>query len=54
MTQIRKNIDISEEAVKELSKMAIDHNSNFKNFVETLLEKLSKDKTKVGKIIKGK
>jgi hypothetical protein len=37
-----KNIDLSNEAVKALSIQAIEHGTNFKNYVESKLEKISK------------
>lgn len=40
---MRKNIDLSDEAVKALSIQAIKNGTNFKNYVEALLEKLSKE-----------
>ena len=39
-----KNIHLTEEAIKALSIMAIEEGTNFKNFVETHLEALSKTK----------
>lgn len=37
--KVRKNIDLSDECVKRLSKMAIDNNTDFKNFAQDILEK---------------
>lgn len=37
--KIRKNIDLSDDCVKRLSKMAIDNNTDFKNFAQEILEK---------------
>lgn len=42
---IRKNIDLSEDCVKTLSKRAIDENTDFKNLAQKLLEKEA-EKTK--------
>lgn len=39
---MRKNIDLSDEAVKALSIQAIESGTNFKNYVEAKLEELSK------------
>jgi hypothetical protein len=41
---MRKNIDLSEAAVKALSIQAIENETNFKNYVEAKLEKLAKNK----------
>lgn len=41
---IRKNIDLSEECVKTLSKRAIDENTDFKNLAQTILEKEAEQK----------
>jgi len=41
---MRKNIDLSDEAVKALSIQAIENGTNFKNYVEAELEKLAKTK----------
>jgi len=38
---MRKNIDLSDEAVKVLSIEAIENGTNFKNYVEAKLEELS-------------
>lgn len=38
---VRKNIDLSAEAVKILSIQAIENGTNFKNHVEAILEKLA-------------
>lgn len=34
----RKNIDLSEDCIKRLSKIAIDKHSNFKNLAQCILE----------------
>ena len=39
---MRKNIDISHEAVKFLSIQAIENGTNFKNHVESILEEMAK------------
>jgi predicted DNA binding CopG/RHH family protein len=39
---MRKNIDLSDEAVKALSIQAIENGTNFKNYVEAILEELAK------------
>ena len=39
---MRKNIDISGEAVKALSIQAIENGTNFKNHVERILEETAK------------
>lgn len=39
---IRKNIDLSPEAVKILSIQAVEKGSNFKNHVQSILEELAK------------
>lgn len=44
MVKIRKNIDLSDEAVKALSIQAIENGTNFKNYVEAKLEELAKTK----------
>jgi len=41
---MRKNIDLSDEAVKALSIQAIENGTNFKNYVEAKLEALAKTK----------
>jgi len=41
---MRKNIDLSDEAVKALSIQAIENGTNFKNYVEAKLEELAKIK----------
>lgn len=41
---MRKNIDLSDEAVKTLSIQAIENGTNFKNYVEAKLEELTKTK----------
>lgn len=41
---MRKNIDLSNEAVKALSIQAIENGTNFKNYVEAILEKMAKTK----------
>lgn len=41
---MRKNIDLSDEAVKALSIEAIENGTNFKNYVEAKLEELAKIK----------
>lgn len=41
---MRKNIDLSDEAVKALSIQAIESGTNFKNYVESKLEELAKTK----------
>jgi hypothetical protein len=41
---MRKNIDLSDEAVKALSIQAIENGTNFKNYVEAKLEELAKTK----------
>jgi len=41
---MRKNIDLSDEAVKVLSIQAIENGTNFKNYVEAKLEELAKTK----------
>lgn len=41
---MRKNIDLSNEAVKALSIQAIENGTNFKNYVEAKLEELAKTK----------
>jgi hypothetical protein len=41
---MRKNIDLSNEAVKALSIQAIESGTNFKNYVEAKLEELAKTK----------
>jgi len=41
---MRKNIDLSDDAVKALSIQAIENGTNFKNYVEAKLEELSKTK----------
>lgn len=40
---MRKNIDISDDAVKALSIQAIENGTNFKNHVENILEEIAKD-----------
>lgn len=40
---MRKNIDLSDKAVKALSIQAIENGTNFKNYVEAKLEELSND-----------
>lgn len=40
---MRKNIDLSNEAVKALSIQAIENGTNFKNYVEAKLEEISKE-----------
>ena len=37
-----KNIHLSEETIKALSIQAIEHGTNFKNYVESKLESLAK------------
>lgn len=44
---MRKNIDLSDEAVKALSIQAIENGTNFKNYVEAKLEELAKVKLKI-------
>lgn len=44
MVKIRKNIDLSDEAVRALSIQAIENGTNFKNYVEAKLEELAKTK----------
>lgn len=44
MVKMRKNIDLSDEAVKALSIQAIENGTNFKNYVEAKLEELAKTK----------
>lgn len=44
MVKMRKNIDLSDEAVKSLSIQAIENGTNFKNYVEVKLEELAKTK----------
>lgn len=39
---MKKNLDISEDAVKAIAIEAIKNNSNFKNFAETILEDYAK------------
>jgi hypothetical protein len=56
---MRKNIDLSNEAVKALSIQAIENGTNFKNYVEAQLEELAKswEKKKIKKtstIVKSK
>jgi hypothetical protein len=41
---MRKNIDLSDEAVKALSIQAIENGTNFKNYVEAKLEEMAKTK----------
>lgn len=41
---MRKNIDLSDEAVKALKIQAIENGTNFKNYVEAKLEELAKTK----------
>lgn len=41
---MRKNVDLSDEAVKALSIEAIENGTNFKNYVEAKLEELAKIK----------
>ena len=41
---MRKNIDLSDEAVKAISIQAIENGTNFKNYVESKLEELAKTK----------
>lgn len=41
---MRKNIDLSDEAVKALAIQAIENGTNFKNYVEAKLEELAKTK----------
>ena len=41
---MRKNIDLSDDAVKALSIQAIENGTNFKNYVEAKLEELEKNK----------
>lgn len=41
---MRKNIDLSDEAIKALSIQAIENGTNFKNYVEAKLEELAKTK----------
>lgn len=38
MAKKRKLLDLSEKCVKQLSKRAIDENTNFKNLAEEILE----------------
>jgi hypothetical protein len=45
---MRKNIDLSDEAVKALSIQAIENGTNFKNYVEAKLEELAKTKLPLG------
>ncbi len=40
---MRKNIDLSDEAVKALSIQAIENGTNFKNYVQDKLEELSRE-----------
>ena len=40
---MRKNIDISDEAVKALSIQTIENGTNFKNHVENILEEIAKE-----------
>ena len=42
--KMRKNIDLSDETVKTLSIQAIENGTNFKNYVESKLEELTKTK----------
>jgi hypothetical protein len=41
---MRKNIDLSDEAVKALAIQAIENGTNFKNYVEAKLEEIAKTK----------
>ena len=41
-----KNIHLSEDAIKSLSIMAIENGTNFKNYVESLLEAWAGEKKK--------
>jgi len=41
---MRKNIDLSDNAVKALSIQAIENRTNFKNYVEAKLEEIAKTK----------
>ena len=41
---MRKNIDLSDEAVKALSIQAIEYGTNFKNYVEAKLEEMARVK----------
>jgi hypothetical protein len=52
---MRKNIDLSYEAVKALSIQAIENGTNFKNYVEAVLEELAKtgEKKRLKKIHKS-
>jgi hypothetical protein len=47
---MRKNIDLSDEAVKALSIQAIENGTNFKNYVEAKLEELSKEGENIKKL----
>ena len=40
---MRKNIDISDDAVKALSIQAIENGTNFKNYVENILEEIANE-----------
>ena len=51
---MRKNIDLSDETVKALSIQAIENGTNFKNYVESKLEELSKERKKTSTSVKSK
>lgn len=46
MTKRAKNIHLSESAIRALSIKAVEQGSNFKNYVETILENLANQKKK--------
>jgi hypothetical protein len=43
---IRKNLDLSQECVKALAKEAIEKNTVFKLYAESILEEAAKKKSK--------
>lgn len=51
---MRKNIDLSDEAVKALSIQAIENGTNFKNYVEAKLEELAYTKLPQGQKREGR
>ena len=51
---MRKNIDLSDEAVKALSIQAIENGTNFKNYVEAKLKNLLKPNCPQGQKMEGR
>ena len=54
---MRKNIDIPDEIVKDLKKMAIDADKDLKNFIQdhlVLLVRGEKKEQKISRIVKSK